>query len=115
LTSQRLTKQERIAQKKDFIRLLKRGRRFKLDQIAVAYIANHLTYSRVGISVGKKTGNAVKRNRIKRILRELFRHNKDVLPKGYDFLFMPGAGFRTEDLTAGKTVFLNKFNQISTY
>lgn len=37
---------------------------------------NQLVEPRIGITASKKTGNAVTRNRIKRLVREFFRHNK---------------------------------------
>jgi ribonuclease P protein component len=43
---------------------------------------------RLGITVTKKTGNAVKRNRIKRLVREFFRLNKSVFPAGHDVVIM---------------------------
>lgn len=43
---------------------------------------------RIGITVTKKTGNAVFRNRIKRLIREFFRRNKDVFPTGHDVVIM---------------------------
>ncbi len=52
-------------------------------------VKNSLDYSRLGISVGRKFGNAVKRNRAKRLVREFFRRNKHIIPKGYDFVFLP--------------------------
>ena len=49
---------------------------------------NGLEYSRRGISISKKTGSAVVRNKIKRRMKEIYRHYyKDILP-GYDLIFV---------------------------
>ena len=60
--------------------------------------SNNLSYSRLGLSVGKRVGNAVKRNRIKRLTRELFRKNKEKFPRGYDIVFIPRKGFPIQGL-----------------
>lgn len=48
--------------------------------------ANGLEWSRVGLTVSRKAGNAVRRNKWKRRLREIFRRNKGALPVGYDLV-----------------------------
>jgi ribonuclease P protein component len=47
-------------------------------------LKNGLDVTRLGITVTKKTGNAVKRNRIKRLIREFYRLNKARFPQGFD-------------------------------
>lgn len=50
---------------------------------------NGLGRSRMGVSVGKRLGNAVRRNRYKRALREAFRLTRGDLPEGVDYVLIP--------------------------
>lgn len=45
----------------------------------------------MGICVGKKHGGSVQRNRLKRILREIFRKNYPLLKKNYHYILLPKA------------------------
>ncbi|GAB5515859.1 ribonuclease P protein component [Rhodopirellula baltica] len=44
---------------------------------------------RLGVTIPKKTGNAVVRNRWKRLIREAFRLNQSQLPGGFDYVVRP--------------------------
>jgi len=48
--------------------------------------------TRFGIVAGRKVGHAVRRNRIKRLLREVFRLNKKRFPAGYDIIVIVKRG-----------------------
>lgn len=44
--------------------------------------------SRVGLTVSRRVGNAVQRNRVKRLLREVWRRNRGLLPEGLDMVLI---------------------------
>jgi len=79
-------REERILKKKEFISLKLHGRRYYTKNFVVIIRENWGGITRLGITVSKSSGNSVKRNRIKRLIREFFRLNKQQIPKGYDVI-----------------------------
>ncbi len=81
-------KSERLLKRPDFVKLNRTGKRHHTAHFVVIKGKNGLGITRMGVTVGKKVGNAVTRNRTKRLLREFFRLNKPRLPRGYDYVFV---------------------------
>lgn len=86
-----LRPRERIRKKKDFIALYKKGNRYKGKYFIIVYFPNELSFSRFAVVASKKTGNAVKRNRIKRRVRVLFRENKEIFINPMDLIVIAKA------------------------
>jgi ribonuclease P protein component len=63
---------QRIRRPAEFRRVFTRGKRKAGDYVNVAVLRNDLPFSRIGLSVSKRVGNAVSRNLIKRRLRQAF-------------------------------------------
>ena len=70
-----------------FLRCFRSGRFVSCGFLTVYYAPNKLPGNRFGISVGKKQGGAVQRNRIKRIFRAGYRLCETEFPIGYDIIF----------------------------
>jgi ribonuclease P protein component len=69
-----LDKFRRILRSSDYERSRREGRRYHTTHFVVIVNPGG-TYSRLGLTVSRKVGNAVCRNQLKRWMRELFRHN----------------------------------------
>ncbi len=80
--------QERIRKRKDFLSLYKKGKRYRGKYFNLIYFSNDFCFSRMAVIVSKKVGNAVKRNKIKRQMRTLFRRNKSLLKTPLDIIII---------------------------
>ncbi|MDK2886595.1 MAG: ribonuclease protein component [Thermosipho sp. (in: thermotogales)] len=81
-------KRERLKLRKDILKVFNTGKVIQNDWFVIFYFRNGLDYSRFAFSVKKKFGKAVKRNKVKRWMRESIRNNKDKIPKGFDYLIV---------------------------
>jgi ribonuclease P protein component len=78
------TRADRIRKPSEYKELARKGTRFYSDHFILISLENKRKRSRLGITVSKKVGKAVTRNRIKRTIREYFRLNRKHLPGGLD-------------------------------
>lgn len=79
LKKQTFTKADRLRKRPEFVHLSKAGRREHDLHFIVLFAPGHHQRSRLGVTVTKRVGNAVTRNRIKRLFREFFRLKEDMV------------------------------------
>jgi ribonuclease P protein component len=86
----------RLRRRSEFQRVMDQGMRAGDQRLQIWALPNNLDHARLGLIVGRKHGNAVRRHRIKRILREAFRLSRADLPTGLDLACAPRAGATIE-------------------
>lgn len=72
----------------DFRRLYSRGKSLVDKSVVVYYIPTKRKKIRIGVACGKKVGNAVKRNRAKRVMREAIRSNLPYMSGSFDIILV---------------------------
>lgn len=77
----------RIKKNNEFQKIFAKGKRGFSARLTLLYTPSDTT--RMGICVGKKHGGSVTRNRIKRLLREIFRLNAESIKKNYSYILVP--------------------------
>ncbi len=77
-----------VKHNRDFEKIMKDGSCSKNRCYVVYNLDNELPYNRYGISVSKKLGNAVFRNKYKRIVRNIIDNNKKDYIKGKDYIII---------------------------
>ncbi len=86
-----LPKNRRLVSNRQFKAVLDRRRRAGDAMLTLWVAENRCGHARLGVSVGKSCGNAVVRNRLKRLMREAFRLSQEQVPAGYDYVLMVSA------------------------
>lgn len=112
-SNERFPKTHRLALERDFARLFAEGRVFRFAEFTLRALPNGLAHARFGVSVGRRHGNAVQRNRKKRILREAFRLNKNVLTVSVDIVAVPRTEWQEVTLAAVAPAFQEALRRIN--
>lgn len=97
-----LRREERLRRKRDFQIIAQEGARRHTRNFLIIVRKNDLGFSRLGAVASKKTGKAVERNRVKRLVREFFRRSKDRLPSSTDYVIVGKRG--AQDLRYAQVV-----------
>ncbi len=87
-----LGKADRIKKRGEITRIFRRGGSASDERLRLRVLANSLGRRRMAVAVSRRHGNAVRRNRIKRLCREAFRTCRSELPDSYDYVLQPKVG-----------------------
>jgi len=83
-----LTKVITLKRNGEFRRVYGRGKALSSPVLITYYLKNRVGVCRIGITTSKKIGNAVERNRSRRVIREGVRAVSPRIKPGYDFVFV---------------------------
>lgn len=99
-------KVNRIKSKNAFQLVYQTGRSV-VDSMSVMYVLpNEEQNIKIGFAVGKKMGTAVTRNRVKRLMREVFRHRRDELKNGVEIIWVARKKLIAADIYTYDRIFM---------
>ncbi len=86
-----MQRQYRLTRSTDFKRVRRDGKSYARPLVVLIAIENQLPISRVGVAAGRSVGNAVKRNRAKRLIRAAARELHPQIVSGWDLVIIARA------------------------
>ena len=95
-----LPRDSRVVRRSDYDAVYREGRRRSSREFTVFVRANGLEFSRFGWSIKRALGTAVRRNRIRRRLREILRLHRQEISPGWDIVIHPRSSAATADFSA---------------
>ena len=113
-------KEERVRRSSEFTRIFREGTRVTGRYVSAFWISDPESdgpVNRIGVAAGKRLGNAVLRNRLKRRMREAYRHNKkELVCQGVVVVFVASSrmiGRTTRDIAEDMTRLLRQISRSS--
>ncbi|RDV84573.1 ribonuclease P protein component [Ammonifex thiophilus] len=82
----------KVLSRSDFSAVFSEGRRAVGRRVVVYFRPNELDFYRLGFAVSKKVRTAVKKNRVRRLLREVCRLNPELFRPGFDYVLLGREG-----------------------
>ena len=104
----------RIKSNEEFGTTVKTGKVLKQSPYIIHYIFNGLTYSRIGLSVSKKVGDAVTRNRVKRQVRAMCDSLIDYSSHTFDIVIVVKSEFLDNSFDDNKNSLNSLLSKIGT-
>jgi ribonuclease P protein component len=103
----------RIVRGAEYRALYAQGRKLHSESFVLFARENALEHHRIGLTVSRRVGGAVIRNRVKRLLREVFRRSRREIPHHYDFVVNARRESRDRDYQALRREFLDVAGRLS--
>lgn len=103
----KLPKARILRRRNDFQRIHRLGKSYANRYLVMYVFTASGLEDRVGFAAGKKLGNAVTRNRVKRLMRECYRLNQHRIEKGYTLLLVGRKAATTEKYDVMEKAFLS--------
>lgn len=83
-----MKKFEIVKEHYEFDNIINKGKSIGNKVFSIYFLKHDEEYPKFGIAVGKKIGNAVTRNKYKRIIRNMIDNNKLLFKKDYDYIII---------------------------
>ncbi|MDR0785400.1 MAG: ribonuclease P protein component [Treponema sp.] len=108
----RFTRDERLKKRTDISAAFKKGRCVSCSGAKLFVLQNGLERNRIAFTFARKFGNAVQRNRSRRVSREAYRRLKSATQRGFDLVLLvyPPDGLSTEERMKQLTILFKKGN-----
>lgn len=104
-----------ICENRDYRRIYSRGKSIVTPSVVIYISKNRRQELRVGITTSKKIGNAVKRNRARRVIREAVRELLPNIKKGNDIIIVARAKTPYQKSTHIKAILLKQLKSSGIY
>ena len=101
----------RVRSRVDYLKIQRSGRKIRGRYLILLTSKNNLSISRFGITVSRRNGNAVKRNRIRRKIREVQRQNRHRIFPGNDVVIIARQGVSGASYQQIETEYLHLAHQ----
>jgi ribonuclease P protein component len=112
-----IMKEFKVRKNSEFRNVYRNGKSFA-NKLLVLYVFKNYknkSINRLGISVSKKVGKSVIRSRVKRVISESYRLNKESLKSGYDFVFIARYACNDKGYKEVETSMKNLFKKAGLY